>query len=245
MPKVTASAPLAEAVHDLLKTWIVDRDADRALPYLSRRTNTCVDAIFAKAGTPVAAGMSRVAWRQAMQKTLNARPGAKAITGVVHGLKPWRRDLKVVAQKYEDEFLLLDLPRKAKEETDCERMNQGLPPTVLRNSGYGQYFASAFRTRTAAGAEGVLYMIRTKESKFWKVAAVTWADDADPDFVTVRNTQMAPPIPMERIAGDPRLVKEVTGFHTEWLVKKSVAKAMADEWRGRRGAWMPRRAETR
>lgn len=226
-PKVKASAPLADAVHDLLKAWIVDRDVDRAMPYFSRRSNACVDAIFAKAGRPVVAGMSRVAWRQAMQTTVTARPGAKAITDVVRGLKPWRPDLKVVAQKYEDEFLLLNIPRSVVEESDCERMNQGLPPITLRNSNYGQYYASAFRTRTAAGADGVLYMIWTKEAKFWKVVAFTWADDADPDFVKVRNAKMAPPIQMERIAGDPRLVKEVTEFYTVWLLKGNVAKAMS------------------
>ncbi len=42
----------------------------------------------------------------------------------------------------------------------------------------------------------------------------------------VRNAQLTPAIQMERIAGDPRLVKDVTAFYTDWLVKGNVPKAL-------------------
>ncbi len=172
-PRVSASAPLAEAVHDLLQAWIVERKAEQAMPYFSRRANACVDAIWENAGKPVAPGMSRVAWHQSMRRSMEARPEVGAVTDVVQGVKPWRPDLKVVEHKYPGEFLLLDLPRSAVEETECDRMNKGLAPTKLRDSGYGEYYATAFRVRAEHGTAGVLYMVWTKEEKSWKVVAIT------------------------------------------------------------------------
>lgn len=221
-PRLTEDQGVDASAHDFLKSWVVDKQPNNAVAYLSRRSYPCLEAIAQKKGKPVPPGMVRLRTMIAMDK-FNASTGT--ITSVAEVFDPaanWSPELKEAKNGFPAEFRLVSVPADMAQDEECAHTaGEG----ASKNS-KEKYFATAFREKQDDSRNQVMSLLWAKEGKYWKIVAIRIEDSSDAGL-TPTKTAGASPVSTnpEKIAGDPNAVKDITSFYESWVGKRNPASA--------------------
>ena len=225
-PRVTEKEGVDKAVHDFLSSWLLDQKPNLAAAYFSRRSYPCLEARAQEKGKPVEAGMVRTRLLLAMAGTNKALGTPAKLEEVVENVKPWSQPrLKPAKNAYESEFSLFAVPDDIAAARDCtETYASELIELVKKkepSKKYGDYFASAFRSKAGPAKGNTVYFLWTKEDKHWKIVALRIADEADPKVIpTAGPARAKAETKQEQVKGDPKMVEAAQKFLSAWLLKQ-------------------------
>src|SRR5579862_1484971 len=109
-PAIKANQGIDKSAHDFLNSWVVDKQPNLSVAYLSRRSYPCLEAITKKNRKPVAPGMIRLGVVTAMNQFNDATGAAGSVGDVFAPADQWLPELKETKNAYGSEFRLISVP---------------------------------------------------------------------------------------------------------------------------------------
>jgi hypothetical protein len=224
-PRLKADKGIDQSVHDFLKAWVVDKQPNNAIPYFSRRSYACLEAMAQKNGKPVPPSMVRLRVGIAMQKFNESLGEAASVGYVFEAANSWSPELKEVKNAYPTEFRLVGVPQDMAEDEVCVPVPD--EEDSKKKKSKDKFYAASFRGKLSDSANRVMSLLWTKEGSYWKIVAIRLEDSSDAGF-TPEETAAAPPVSEpepKKIVGDPGAVKNITDFYQSWIGKRDIARA--------------------
>jgi hypothetical protein len=226
-PREAAHAEPAEAVHDMLNTWLVEKKPENILSYFADESYYCAEL---ENGQKVDHGKAKFKLLIAMQQA-NQRFGNPAQLGDISTPVPLgsiAARTKRVKQPYDQQFALYNVREDAAEQFKCvNRVDPArLSSKAVESKAFGKYYGAVFRLGTKGGSDGTtLVTLWLRESKRWQLISY----DVDPvwDQYRAPNTAKAPPPPAPTTYAEApaEVVEAATKFLDAWLVKRDLDEA--------------------
>ena len=227
-PSARAGMKPADAVFDMLNTWLVKKDTENLISYFSGQSLACANL---EPGEKLDRGMAKfrlfMALQRANQRFGNVGQLADISTAVPSEGASGRS--KVMQHPYQGQFALYDVREDAAEQFKCEnRLDASLiSPKAAASKAFGKYFGAVFRLGKRNDAEQTtLATLWTREGNSWKLISY----DVDPVWNEYRapDTATAPPAgaPTVYVEAPAELVRASTKFLETWLVKRDVDSAL-------------------
>jgi hypothetical protein len=221
-PRVTASQGIDTSVNDFLKSWVVDRQPQNAIAYISPISYPCLETIAAKKQKPIPPGMVRFNTFMAMNQFNASLGNVNSVADVFEAATNWKPDLKEEKNAYPSEFRLVEVPADMAQDQECVQA-QGESAKKEK----GEFYGAAVRGMLGDGRNKVMSLLWTKEGKYWKIVAIRIDDGGDAGIIPQTAVAAAPPTEAEpkSISGDPEAVKDITSFYESWIGKRDPADA--------------------
>jgi hypothetical protein len=227
-PAARAGMKPADAVFDMLNTWLVRRDAENVLSYFAEESFACADL---EAGETVDRGMAKfkllMALQRASQRFGNVEQLAEISTAVP--LERTGERTKVVQQPYQGQFALYNVREDAAERFKCVNRLDATQRSskAAASKAFGKYYGAVFRLGRMDGSEqATLATLWSREAKSWKLISY----DVDPEWDEYRAPDAAAAVPAGAptvyAAAPAELVRAGTKFLETWLVKRDVDEAL-------------------
>jgi hypothetical protein len=228
-PRRAARDTAAEAVHDLLNTWLVEKKPEQVLSYFAPDSFYCVDL---EHGEKVDHGMAKFKLLVAMQQAnrLLGSPAQLADVSRAAGLGSATLRTKLVKQPYDRQFALYDVREDAAEQFNCaNRVDRSrVSPKAAASKEFGKYYGAIFRLGGNEGSGGTtLATLWSRQSKKWRLISY----DIDPVWGKYRATNNSvgrpPTAPAQFAWAPPEVVAAATKFLETWFVNRDVEHASA------------------
>ena len=227
-PEARANMKPAEAVFDMLNTWLVKRDPENAVSYFAEQSYVCAELESAER---LDHGMAKFGLFVALQRA-NQRLGNVGQLGDVSKAVPLEGTgvrSKLVQQSYEGQFALYDIREDTAEQFKCvNRLDATqISSKAASSKAFGKYYGAVFQLGAKADAQRTtLATLWARDGKGWKVISY----DVDPvwDEYRAPDTGTAVPqaTPTAYAEAPKELVASGTQFLESWLVKRDVDKAL-------------------
>jgi hypothetical protein len=227
-PPARAGMKPADAVFDMLNSWLVKKDAEDALSYFSRQSYACEEL---ERGDKVDYGMAKFVILLALRRE-NERLGDVGQLGDISTAAPLETKgsrSKLVQQPYQGQFALYDVREDAAEQFKCtNRLDASqISSKAAASTAFGKYYGAIFRLGPKGGSkESTLATLWTRENKIWKLISY----DVDPAWDEYRapDTAKAAPegAPTVYSVAPADLVSTGTKFLETWLVRRDVDEAL-------------------
>ncbi len=177
-PTVYSVAPtdLVRTGTKFLETWLVRRDVDEALGYISTQCNGCVRLNRSADQSPESTEDARVQLKKAMQNVLETTGSVKRLDETIVAPQPNHADIKLVKHKNSRAFALVSIPDYMAGALDCKNRTPGEPVRFNAPEGeksWGKYYAMGLRLAKEGEDSGVLWAVWAQEGGAWKVVAYT------------------------------------------------------------------------
>jgi hypothetical protein len=221
-PRVKANQGIDASAHDFLTSWVVDRQPNNAIAYLSRLSYPCLESMARKKQKPIPPGMVRFHTLIAMDRFNASIGNATSVGEVFEAAANWKPDLKEGKNNYPAEFRLVEVPSDMGRDQECVQA-----PAEGEKKSNEKFYSTAFRGKQGDGLSKVMSLLWTKEGKYWKIVAIR-VDDANHAGITPKTAAAATPVrepESQKIAGDPDAVKDITTFYELWVGKRDPASA--------------------
>jgi hypothetical protein len=221
-PAIKASQGMDKSAHDFLNSWVVDKQPELSVAYLSRRSYPCLEAITKKNRKPVALGMIRLGVLNAMNQFNDATAAAGSVEDVFEPADQWLPELKETKNAYGREFRLISVPFDLGEDVECVAAvddGEGKHPSE-------KYYGTSFRAKQAGSGRKTMSLLWAQESGYWKIIAIHIEDSSDAGILPEQAVASAPrEEDPESIFGDPDMVKAISDFYQTWIVKRQSTEA--------------------
>jgi hypothetical protein len=221
-PRVTANQGIDASVHDFLTSWVVDKQPQNAIAYLSPLSYPCLESIATKRQKPIPPGMVRFNTLIAMNQFNASLGNVTSVGDVFEAAMNWKPNLKEEKNAYPAEFRLVEVPSDTARYQECVQTEaQG------GKKEKGEFYGAALRGKLGNGRNKVMSLLWTKEGKYWRIVAIR-IDDGSDAGITPETTAAASPLPEaepKTISGDPKAVKDITSFYEFWIGKRDPAGA--------------------
>ena len=224
-PTIRKDARPEEAVRTFLDTWIVQRKPAEVVPTFADDTLACMEL---QSGKAVDRGMVRFAIMDALMKAREPLGEVTGIDDVMEGVEMPGTRTRLRAHRDQRAFVLYDLREDLAEQLKCtNRLDpQSVSEKTLRSTKFGKYAGSIFRLKAGPMAGQTTALLWEKRGGYWQIIAYTTEPQVEiaRSMNLVNNRPPAPTLPL--VDGDPALVRAVHDFHTQWFVRRDVAKAL-------------------
>ena len=175
LPRVKGNRDAVKAMRDFLGRWFEEQNYDRALSYLSPRSNACL----AETGKPERQNLSQEQAGKLMQdafRTISRAVGKRKLSKAIEPVQPSHELLRIVQHSDEQSFVVLEMPDALGEWFLCGQpgVRQAAPPALDLNPDknvYGHYYGMVFRLRAPGGEAAALQMLWALEDGRWKIVA--------------------------------------------------------------------------
>jgi hypothetical protein len=176
LPRVQGNRDAVKAMRDFLGQWFEKQDYDRALSYLSPRSNACL----AESGKPERQNLSQEEAGKLMQtgfRTISRAVGKRKLSKAIEPVQPSHELLRIVQHSDEQSFVVIEMPDALGERFLCAQPaggRQAAPPAPDLNSDrnvYGHYYGMVFRLRAPGGEAAALQTLWALEDGRWKIVA--------------------------------------------------------------------------
>lgn len=222
-PAVKADQGVDKSAHDFLQSWVVAKEPNKSVAYLSRRSYPCLEALPGNRSQNVQKGMIRLHTLIAMQKFSDSTGTVNSVADVFEAADKLPQASKPTKNAYASEFLLINLPADVASDEECvsPQKDDGSKPSKEK------YFATAFRGKNGDSRSKVMSLLWAQEGGYWKIIAVRIEDSGGAGIVPKNAAAQVEPAVDEpqSIAGDPAAVKDIADFYQAWVVKRDVAQA--------------------
>jgi hypothetical protein len=109
-PGIKADQGADKSAHDFLQSWLVGKEPNTSVSYVSRRSYPCLEVLAQKSTQPVPPGMIRLHTMMAMQKFGDSLGTVNSVADVFEPADKWSQALKPAKNAYASEFRLVNLP---------------------------------------------------------------------------------------------------------------------------------------
>jgi len=219
-PRVTANQGIDASVHDFLTSWVVNRQPENAIAYISPISYPCLETIAAKKQKPIPPGMVRFNTLMAMNRFNASLGNVTSVEDVFEAATNWKTDLKEEKNAYPAEFRLVEVPSDMAQYQECVQA-QGESGKKEK----GEFYGAALRGTLGDGRNKVMSLLWTKEGKYWKIVAIRIDDGSDAGITPKTAAALLPEAKPQIISGDPKAVKDITSFYESWIAKRDPADA--------------------
>jgi hypothetical protein len=221
-PGVKEDQGVDKSAHDFLQSWVVGKQPNKSVAYLSRRSYPCLEVLAQKSTQPVPQGMIRLHTMLAMQKFSDSLGAVKSVADVFEPADKWSQASKPAKNAYSSEFRLVSLPVDMGEDEECV----AIPAGESSKRSKEKYFATAFRGKNGDSRNKVMSLLWAQDGGYWKIIAIRLEDSSDAGLVPNNAALVVPAAEEPRnIAGDPASVKDITQFYHTWILKRDVTQA--------------------
>ena len=218
----------ADAVHDLLNTWLVERKPENVISYFAQQSFACADL---EAGEKLDRGMAPFRLLMALQQANQRFGNVSQLADILTAVPPAHAGVrtKLVQHPYQGQFALYDVREDAAEQFSCVNRLDATQtsPKAAASKSFGKYYGAVFRIGKKDGAEATtLATLWMREAKdFWRLISY----DVDPVWDEYRAPNTAttapPPAPTEYTTAPADLIGGATKFLMAWLVKQDLDEA--------------------
>jgi len=157
-PRVTASQGIDASVNDFLKSWVVDRQPQNAIAYISPISYPCLETIAAKKQKPIPPGMVRFNTLIAMNQFNASLGNVSSVEDVFEAATSWKPDLKEEKNAHPSEFRLVEMPADMAQDQECVQ-----PQGETTKKEKGEFYGAAVRGKLGDGRNKVMSLLWTKE----------------------------------------------------------------------------------
>jgi hypothetical protein len=228
-PRPAAHDKPADAVYDMLNTWLVEKKPEDILSYFADESYYCLDR---EQGGKVDHGMAKFKLLIAMQQA-NKRFGNPAQLNDISTpefLGDTAVRVKLVHQPHEGQFALYDVREDAAEQFKCANQMDAsrISSKAAASKAFGKYYGAVFRLGGKNGVPGTtLATLWSREGKRWQLISY----DVDPEWEQYRapDTAKSPPAPAPTTyaTAPAGLVEAATKFLEVWFVRRDFDEALA------------------
>jgi hypothetical protein len=226
-PSARAGLKPADAVFDMLNTWLVKKDTENLISYFSEQSFACAKL---EPGEKLDRGMAKFRFFIALQKASQGfgNIGQLADISTAAPLEESGARSKLIQHPYQGQFALYDVREDAAEQFKCENRQDAslISPKAAKSKAFGKYYGAVFRLGGSNAEQTTLATLWTREGNSWKVISY----DVDPVWNEYRapDTASAPPpgAPTAYVQAPSDLVRASTTFLETWLVKGDVDSAL-------------------
>jgi hypothetical protein len=221
-PGVKADQGVDKSAHDFLQSWVVAKEPNKSVAYLSRRSYPCLEVAAQKSKQPVPQGMIRLQTLKAMQKFSDSLGAVSSVADAFEPADKWSQTSKPAKNAYPSEFQLVSLPPDVGQDEECI----AVPTDSSSKRQEEKYFATAFRGKKGDSRNKVMSLLWAQEGGYWKIIAIRVEDTGNAGLVPNNAALAVPAVEEPRsIAGDPASVNAITQFYQTWIVKRNVIQA--------------------
>ena len=173
-PLGAAMPELHDAMEEFLADWLVRRNIDEAMEFVSPNALACVNIDEDAENEILSAAQAQAELRREMRQIAEAMGHPHNLTEVIDELRPWREALRVMSHPFEKDFTIIEVPDTFSKAFRCESRSEEEQRRALTgtNLQYGNYFGTLFRTKVEGNQGGALGLLWTKESGAWRI--VSW-----------------------------------------------------------------------
>jgi len=222
-PGVKADQGVDKSAHDFLQSWVVAKEPNKSVAYLSRRSYPCLEVLAQKGTQPVPQGMIRLQTMKAMQNFGDSLGAVNSVADEFEPADKWSQGSKPAKNAYPSEFRLVNLPADMGQDEECI----AVPTDNSSKRPEEKYYATAFRGKKGESRNKVMSLLWAQEGGYWKIIAIRIEDSGNAELVPINAAAQAVPLVEEprNIAGDPAAVQDITQFYQTWIVKRNVTQA--------------------
>ena len=223
-PPVKADEGVDKSAHDFLKAWLVDKQPNNAVTYLSRRSYPCLEAVAKKNRKPIPPGMVRLRVMMAMEKFADSAGTVASVDQAFEAAQNWSPELKEVKNSYSAEFRLVNVPSDMEQDEEC-----AVPPDgdASDKNSKEKYYVTALRAKKGDNSNQVMTLLWAKEGAYWKIVAIRIQDSGDAGITpkTAASKTVPAQAKPENIAGDPGAVRDISDFYRLWTLSRNTVSA--------------------
>ncbi len=168
---VDGDKDMIRAASDFLKLWLVKKDVDGALQYLTPECLEC--ARFYRSDDSSPSSPARESLKGAMTGIASAIGPVNRLDEAIVAAQPNHPDMKLVKHRDEKAFVIASIPEYMGEAAKCDRRDADGDPifSPAAATGYGKYYASGFSVNEGKNAPAVLWIVWTRVNGSWKALA--------------------------------------------------------------------------
>lgn len=225
--RAQAKTKPAEAVHDLLTTWLVEKKPENVISYFAQQSFACAELETGDLDRGMAPFRLLMAMRQANQRFGNVSQLADIVTAVAPPNTGVRS--KLIQHPYQGQFALYDVREDAAEQFNCVTRLDATSASAkaAASKSFGKYYGAVFRIGKKDGPETTT--LATLWSRAPKGNWTLVSYDVDPEWeeYSAPNTAstVPPPAPTEYATAPAGLVDGATKFLMAWLVRQDIDEA--------------------
>jgi hypothetical protein len=226
VPKVSSKEKIEEAVYDFLNTWLVEQKPIFSAAYFSPESYHCLEYLkeseTGDEDTLITKSFARYRLLAEMENVNRILGKHSNLDGLISGVQPKNPTVRTISHPYSDQFSVAEVPEDVGRAFLCSNRDADWLEKV-RTPGtekYGKYFGIGFRIFEAPDDPGeVVYLLWTKEDKYWKIVSFEVDPPEEGDVVPDVNPDRfdIEEIPEIYTVGDPEQIHANTAFLKSWL----------------------------
>lgn len=172
--RTDGDARFITVTEDFLRSWLVEKNVERAFGYLSPRAYSCYN-LFRAEDRPEAQSSEEAGQRirEGMEQIAQEIPEAESLEEILQSVEVTNPAVFVVTHPNEDAYTLAAAPDEIAEAFDCAVRTRGVPFSSegIASMNYGNYFATAFQFHVEQGEGAALVLAWAQEDGQWKIFA--------------------------------------------------------------------------
>jgi hypothetical protein len=156
-----------EATQEFLTDWLVRRNVEEALNFVSDQAIACVNLDEDVEDEVLRGARARAALRDVMEGINGELADPDNLTEAIDTLNPWDVSQRVVEHPFEGDFSLIEMTRRDAAIYVCD-----VPKGVdLTSDTYGDYYSALFRFKLPGERGGVFGLLWAREDGTWRVVS--------------------------------------------------------------------------
>jgi hypothetical protein len=171
LPVVDGDKDMIRAASDFLKLWLVKKDVDSALRYLTPECLECARLYRSDDSPPSSTATDLL--RDVMTRTAATIGPVNHLDEAIVAAQPYHQDMKLVKHRDDKAFVIASIPEYMGDTAKCDRRDADGDPVFSSAlaTGYGKYYASGFSLNEGKNNPAVLWIVWTRVNGSWKALA--------------------------------------------------------------------------
>ncbi len=171
LPVVDGDKGMIMAASDFLKLWLVKKDVDGALGYLTPECVECSKLYRSDDSPPSSTATDLL--KDALTRTAAAVGPVKHLDEAIVAAQPYHQDMKLVKHSDDRAFVVASIPEYMGDAARCDRRDADADPifSPAPATGYGKYYATGFSPNEGKNHPAVLWIVWTRVNASWKALA--------------------------------------------------------------------------
>lgn len=162
---------VADTAYDFLRTWLVDRNLERADAYLGNRLIFCSDLKDPKEKSLLDEA-ERLLFYETLKMANKELKKPKELVQVIRPVVPVDPFIKAIDHRYKQSFTLAVIPDNDYNHFVCvSKTSETTSRSGDRLRTYGKYYVTKFQFKLENGQGGILRLLWTKVDGAWKIEA--------------------------------------------------------------------------
>jgi hypothetical protein len=171
--RVTGDENFITAAKGFVTAWLIDRDSDKAMSFISPKAYSCVNLSLREGETPKTTPKEMEERLRLGLARVEAEIGTpENLAEAIEAIEPTNPDIAVVTHPDESIFSLMSMPDYLAAGYGCDfRAAGGEPLPRPEKPSYGDYYAQAFTINMVAGEPATLGLLWGREEGTWKITS--------------------------------------------------------------------------